>query len=603
MRFTHFRIFLFLAAVVACSGQDRGTITGRVTDPSNAVIAGAAMTVTNRDTGVKTTTTTNEVGNYAVRSLAFGHYEVTCEAKGFRTYLRKDNTLNVGQTLTLDITLEIGAVDQTVEVSGAAPLIESGTSDLGTVVDQKQVRDLPLSVNGNMRNPESFVFLAPGVTGDAANTEINGSQDRAKEVLVDGAQATGPESGGTVFTYPPVEAIGEFKLEAANFSAEYGKSGGGFEIFTTKSGTNQFHGSVFEYLRNDQLDARGFISPITPVNRQNEFGGALGGPVLLPKYSGRNRTFFYFVYDGFRYRAGATNQVLTLPNAAQRNGDFSGLTKGAAPLAIYDPGTTVNDGAGGFTRTPFAGAKIPQNRFSKVSAAMLQLLPQANTNAATANYTAVGAQTFDRNVFTIKGDHAFNDRNRVSLFVYISNEASIAAALIELAMSPALNQQRPARWARFNHDYQISPSTLNNFRAGYTREPQQSARVTSDQGLPQKIGLSGVNPPGDIVPRVQLADTYQNWSDETKNKGDRKGGAGCARGVLQYVQPRGVRRAGGERLGFEFRPGDQSVELAPPGPGVGADRFLKETVPPCQWTRGASSEKVPGLPVGDWIHW
>ena len=512
-------VLLIAAVSPLFSQQDRGTILGRVTDPSNAVIAGATVTVTNQETGLKTTTTTNEVGNFAVRSLAFGRYEVTCEAKGFRKSLRKDNELNVGQTLTLDLTLEIGAVDQTVEVSGSAPLIESSTSDLGTVVDRKQVQDLPLSVNGNMRNPESFVLLAPGVTGDTSNTEINGGQDRSKEVLVDGAQATGPESGGTVFTYPPVEAIGEFKLESANFSAEYGKSGGGFEVFTTKSGTNQFHGSVFEYLRNDQFDARGFISPITPINRQNEFGAAIGGPVLLPHYSGRNRTFFYFVYDGFRYRAGATNQVLTLPNAAQRAGDFSGLVKGGGPLAIYDPFSSVSDGAGGFTRTIFPGAKIPQNRFSKVSAAMLQLLPQANTNAATANYTAVGAQTFDRNVFTVKGDHSFNDRNRVSLFAYVSNETSIAPALIEGAMSPALNQQRPARWARFNYDWQISPTTLNNFRTGYTREPQQWARTTSNQGLLQTVGLAGVNPPGDIIPRVQFADTYQNWSDETKNKG------------------------------------------------------------------------------------
>ena len=492
---------------------------GRVTDPTDAVIPGATVTVTNQDTGLKTTTSTNEAGNYVARGLAVGVYEVACEATGFRKYLGKDNKLDVAQTLTLDIALQIGAVDQTVEVSGAAPLIESSTSDLGTVIDSKQVADLPLSVNGNMRNPESFVFLAPGVTGDVANTEINGSQDRAKEVLVDGAQSTGPESGGTMFTYPPVEAIGEFKLEAANFSAEYGKTGGGFEIFTTKSGTNQFHGSVFEYLRNDKFDARGFIAPVKPVNRQNEFGAALGGPVILPKYNGRNRTFFYFVYDGFRYRAGATNQVLTLPNAAQRGGDFSGLVKGGAALAIYDPYSTRPDGAGGFTRDAFPGAVIPAARFSKVSAAMLQLLPAAKSNASTSNYTSVGSNIFDRNVYTVKGDHAFSDRSRISLFLYFSDENSIAPALIEGAMSPALAQQRPARWFRFNHDYQISSNTLNNFRAGYTREPQEWARVTSDQGLLQKIGLTGVNPPGDIIPRVQFSDTYQNWSDETKNKG------------------------------------------------------------------------------------
>jgi len=147
-------IILFVAATLACWGQDRGTILGRVTDPSSAVIAGANITVTNLDTGIKITSSTNEAGNYVARGLAFGRYEVTCEAKGFRKYIGKDNTVDVAQTLTLDITLQVGAVEQTVEVSGAAPLVESSTSDLGTVVDSRQVADLPLSVSGNVRNPE-----------------------------------------------------------------------------------------------------------------------------------------------------------------------------------------------------------------------------------------------------------------------------------------------------------------------------------------------------------------------------------------------------------------------------------------------------------------
>src|SRR5260370_22899145 len=151
------QIVTFLAAATwTCWGQDRGTILGRVTDPSSAVIAGATVTVTNPDTGAKTTTYTNEAGNYVVRGLAFGRYEIACEAKGFRKYVGKDNTVDVAQTLTLDIALQAGAVEQTVEVSGAAPLVESSTSDLGTVVDQKQVADLTLSVSGNVRNPESF---------------------------------------------------------------------------------------------------------------------------------------------------------------------------------------------------------------------------------------------------------------------------------------------------------------------------------------------------------------------------------------------------------------------------------------------------------------
>src|SRR6266852_9742026 len=243
--------------VWSCSAQsDRATITGRVVDPTDSMVVDAAVTVLNENTGTRAIVHTNRAGNYAVRELQTGKYEISCEATGFRKYIRKDVEVIVGQTLTLDFNLELGQVDQTVEVTAQTPLLESGTSDLGTVVDQKQVQDLPLSVSANMSNPESFVLLAPGVTGDVTNTQINGSQSRAKEVLVDGAGSTSPESGGLLFTYPPVESIGEFKLASSAFSAEYGKTGGGFEIFTTRSGTNLFHGSAFEYLRNDKLDAR-----------------------------------------------------------------------------------------------------------------------------------------------------------------------------------------------------------------------------------------------------------------------------------------------------------------------------------------------------------
>ncbi len=504
----------------SCSAQsDRGTITGRVVDPTDSLVVDAAVTVLNENTGARAVVHTNRAGNYAVRELQTGTYEISCEATGFRKYIRKDVEVVVGQTLTLDFKLELGQVDQTVEVTAQTPLLESGTSDLGTVVDQKQVQDLPLSVSANMRNPESFVLLAPGVTGDVTNTQINGSQSRAKEVLVDGAGSTSPESGGLLFTYPPVESIGEFKLASSAFSAEYGKTGGGFEIFTTRSGTNRYHGSAFEYLRNDKLDARGFIAQTTPVNRQNEFGASFGGPVILPKYNGRNRTFFYFVYDGFRYRAGATNNVSTVPTVKVRNGDFSGQTKGGKALVIYDPTTTHQDGTGGFTRDPFSDNLIPKTKMSKVSMAMLALFPPPDTSQATGNYFQVGALVFNRNVYTVKADHAFSDRNHLSVFLYDNEQTSIAPEAIAGAMSPALMEIRPSRWVRVNHDYLITPTTVNNFRAGYTRDPQIWRRITSGHSYLEQTGLTGVNPPGDIVPRVQFSDTYNNWADEVKNIG------------------------------------------------------------------------------------
>ena len=287
-------------------------------------MTGAAVTITNQETGLRSVTNSNETGNYVVPQLPVGKYEISVEAPGFRRYVRRDTNLNIAQTLTLNIQLEVGQVEQQVEVTAAPPVIESSTSDLGTVVNRERIIDLPLQVSGNMRHPGSFVLLAPGVTGDTANTQINGSQNRAKEILMDGISSVSPESGGLMFTAPPVESISEFKLVSSNFSAEYGRTGAGFEVYTTRSGANDIHGSLFEYLRNDKFDARGFIAATRPINRQNEFGVSFGGPIVIPKiYDGHNKTFFHFVYAGFRYRAGVLNELVTMPTVDMVRGDFS----------------------------------------------------------------------------------------------------------------------------------------------------------------------------------------------------------------------------------------------------------------------------------------
>jgi len=531
------RLFAFLlCSSLLFSQSDRGTVTGRVLDPSSAAVANAGVVVTNQETGVRTTTRTNETGNYVVPQLPVGRYEITIEAPGFRKYVQRDAILNVAQTLTLNVSLEVGQVDQTVEVTAAPALLESSTSDLGTVVSRERVVDLPLAVSGNMRHPGAFVFLAPGVTGDTSNTQINGSQNRSKEILIDNIGSTSPESGGLLFTYPPVESITEFKLVSSNFNAEYGRTGAGFEVYTTRSGGNDFHGSAWEYLRNDKFDARGFIAPARPINRQNEFGAALGGPVLLPGYNGRNRTFFHFVYNGFRYRAGASNELVTLPTAEMLRGDFSRVTRNGQPIIIYDPATTRSDGAGGFTRDAFAGNIIPQNRFSDVSRKTLGFVPTPSSAALLNNFTVVGAQSFDRNVYTTKIDHNLSDRNRINVFLYFNEQTSSAPERLPGALSPALNELRPARWIRLNHDFTFSPTTINNFRAGYTREPQRWSRVSSGNNYLNAIGLRGVNPPGDILPRIQFTDGLTNWSDETKNTGEQVNNALQMADTLTHVR-------------------------------------------------------------------
>ncbi len=233
--------FLFFFSL-AYSQSDRGTITGQVLDPTGAAIPEARIAATNSATQVRYTAVSNDTGNFTIPQLPSGEYEVTVEATGFRRFAQKGIGISILQTVNLTLKMQVGDVEQVMEVSADVLATETTTSDLGTAVGREKIVDLPLAVSGNMRHPGAFVFLAPGVTGDTSNTQINGSQNRSKEILLDGVGSVSPESGGLLFTYPSVEAINEFKLVAANFSAEYGRTGGGFEVYTTKSGTNGFQG-------------------------------------------------------------------------------------------------------------------------------------------------------------------------------------------------------------------------------------------------------------------------------------------------------------------------------------------------------------------------
>lgn len=516
-------VLLFLAIAVCALGQsDRGALSGQVTDPSGAGIPGADVQALNLATGVKSTTKSLDEGSYFLGALPFGSYDVTVSAAGFSKLSQQKVEISLGQTLALNFTLIVGQINETVEVTSTPTPVDSSTAMTGTVIAPAQVLALPLAISGNVRNPESFILLTPGVTGDTGNTQINGSPSRAKEVMFDGATATGPESGGTLATYPSVEAIGEFKLVSSTFNAEYGRTGGGFEIFTTKSGTNQLHGAAYDYLRNNVLDARGFFAKTTPVNRQNEFGVDIGGPVYIPKvYNGRNRTFFYFVYSGFRYRAGSTNSLVSVPPTSFKNGDFSRLVdKNGARVSIYDPNTArvVN---GLTVRDPFPNNQIPLQRFSRVSQNILPLLPTPTNGNLTNNFLTVGAQTFDRNQYDFKVDHNFTDNNRLSVFTYINRENNIDPLLLPNPLSSALNQSRPALWIRLNHDYVFSPSTLNHFTAALTREPQIWHKLSADQDWPTKLGLLGVNTGyGNAFPLITFTNGFATLADQTKTDGE-----------------------------------------------------------------------------------
>ena len=511
-------ILAFILLCGALSAQTfLGTITGRVLDASGSVVANAKVAATNTATNAIYRTATNQTGNYVLAQLPLGKYEVAIEAVGFRRYVRKNIELNVAQTISLNDALEVGTVEQTVEVTSSSGLLETSTSDLGTTIQRNKLMELPLFVGGAMRNLEQFIFLAPGVTGDSVNTQISGSPNRAKEVLVDGIASTGVESGGVIpgSARPSVETIGEFKLLRANFNAEYGRTGGGMQIFTTRSGTNELHGAVFDYLRNDKLDARGFYQRTRPVNRQNEFGASVGGPVWLPGlYDGRNKTFFYFVYSGFRFRQGPANALLNVLPNDYRQGDFTRLGQ-----PIYDPSTTAST-ANGFTRTPFAGARIPTSRFSSVARNILPQLPTPTNDGLFTNFVSIGRGSAGTNQGNVKIDHNFSELNRLSGYFYMERFVQREPEGV-----PGPTTQRRATtsrnvWGRITHDLVLSPTLLNHLNIGYTRFLTGIESYSLNQDWPTKIGLNGIEQgAGNFFPCVQFVSAGYDALGDTNCNG------------------------------------------------------------------------------------
>ena len=508
-------IILGFLSIHAWAQTTLGTLTGRVTDPSDAAVAAATVTAVNTGTRLEFRTATTASGNYALQQLPVGLYELTVESPGFRKSIRKAIELNVAQTLSVDVRLEVGQVDQSVEVTGELPSLQTATSDLGTTVSRAKLMDLPLFVGGNVRNLEQFIFLAPGVTGDTNNTQISGSPSRAKEVLLDGVASTGIESGGIIAgnARPSVETIGEFKMVRANFNAEYGRTGGGVQLFTTRSGTNELHGAVFNYLRNDKLDARGFFQRTRQVNRQNEFGATLGGPVYIPKiYDGRNKTFFYFVYGGYRFRQGSPNTLQSLIPLDFRQGDFS------RAAAVYDPSTNRSTPAG-IVRDQFPGNRIPSSRFSTVSRNILPLLPTPDNNSIFNNFLSTGRGQTDSNQYNLKLDHAFSDRNRISGYYYNDLNEIRDPELVPGPTTPNRSTASRNNWLRVSHDLVIKPTMLNHITLGYTRTAVRIAAYSLDQDWPTKLGLTGVNRgPDNTFPCIEfIASGFSRLGDQNCN--------------------------------------------------------------------------------------
>lgn len=552
-------ILLFGAVLHAQSVQ--GTLAGVVTDSTGAVVQHADVGIVNEGTGAGYTATTTPAGVFRFPDVALGRYTVTVNANGFKSSVAKGVLVQINTVATLNITLQPGAVSEQVTVSSEAPTLESESSEIGGIVTEKQITDLPLALGGvgAMRANEAFIFLQPATTGPGAAgssngiflSKVAGGQNYGNEVLIDGASQQRSENGSSYDEEAPsVEALQEFKVTTSLPEAEFGRTTGGVEDFVTKSGTNVFHGTAYDIYRDASLDANTYFNKgwrayncsgvndtaacragwNTPVDHKNDFGGTFGGPVRIPKvYNGRDKSFFFFSWEQLKYATGGTTTV-NVPTVAERGGDFSDrLTttqSGTNPCdgspvyngEIFDPATTktVNLPGGGTAecRTSFIQENgknaIPSGRFSTVAKALLAYYPQPTTDSLNSNYSQTSVSPINNTTYTIRIDHNFNEKLK-AWGSYNTRENDLFTGGLANLPSPVSTagwwQNFTTHFFRAGLDYSITPNLLNYFVIGSNRSNSQnySQAVSAGKNWSQMVGLG--NTGGKNFPLINTGDS------------------------------------------------------------------------------------------------
>ncbi len=517
--FAALAIFLLSALPVLAQGTG-GRILGRVTDPSSAVLGGAKVIATNDATGVTHDSLTNESGDYVFPDLPVGTYTLTFDLTGFKKAVRHGITLDVNQVITLNMTMQLGAAQEVIDVTSEAPLVDTSSTQLGAVVNNRSVNELPL----NARDSYQFLQLQPGVQsqlGSSGGTfygsdssgavSVNGGRSRANNFSVNGGDAN-DQFVNLPTIQPTPDAIEEFRVISNTFDAEYGRNSGAVVNVVTRSGTNQWHGNVYEYFRNKVLNSQGYFNTVNPQFNQNQFGGTFGGPIK------KDRTFFFLSYEGRRIRQGVSGDLVfvpgpqEIPSAAQGGSIFAGgfpdtWADGVTPNAINDqfvadalngrPGcTTAISALGGQTPAsgvlwnqifPTAGgnATIPTQCMDPVAIDMLRFVPAANRPDGT--YQGVPAKDDDQNQFTIRIDHHINDHQNFSFYYYFTDGAQLQPFYNFQASGanvPGFGTKVNSRYQQYNpsHTWTINNSLVNEARFTYMREGQltfQHPQMTS----------------------------------------------------------------------------------------------------------------------------
>jgi hypothetical protein len=528
-----------------------GSISGNVLDPQGHPIAGAAVRVTNVETGEVQARQSSSAGSYRVDSLNPGKYSVSVEAMGFKSYKADNVTVIISSTTAQDIQLEVGSATQSITVTASGATLETESSDIGTSVGPQLVDELPLSVgSGEMRSVIDFIFLVPGVVGGENVNKIAGGQATGSTVQVDGGSidtVTGANFDSAGYT-PSVDAVQEFTILQSGYPAQYGRTTGGIVNFGTLSGTNQFHGKFYDLFHNTALNANSWWNNLEAganpseaslfkrsVDMKNEYGFTVGGPVLLPHvYNGRNRTFFFYSWEQYRQNFGAV-RISTVPTAANLSGDFSAtLTSNVVatnpcngqPIyqgEIFDPATTTNVG-GVYCRNPFDYNghlnQINPAQFSKVAQNILSYMPAPQNNSLTNNYAFRNTYPIHITSETIRIDHSFSDKDKIfgsynpHHFQQVNQGQTIpgpGSPFLDLTQATFLHD------AHLGYDHAFSQATFNHlvlsvFR--FTNFPEAPA-VFNGIDYSKTLGL-GSNLGGNLFPSFNWGENYNgmgSWLD------------------------------------------------------------------------------------------
>jgi hypothetical protein len=545
------QMFALLACVTLCSlstfaQTDRGAITGRVTDPNGDAVPNAKVTATNINTNEARDTTTSDEGNYTLPELKADSYKVTVEMQGFRTATSEGIIVAVQTTRRVDVKLELGDISSVVTIAAEnAPVLQIDSPVRQTNVTERQVKELPLLVSSEFsgRTPLSFIFLDSNVTQgsgaqgtDTTRFRVSGGQALGTEILIDGA-STRRTQNGTFFSEvaPGPNAFQEFTLSTSTYSAEFGNSSGGVVNFTQKSGTNEYHGEAYDLIRNEKLNANTFRNnaagrdargnEIVPRARdnQNDFGFNVGGPITLPNFGEggaalktfKNRAFFFFNYEGYRFAEGSNN-IITVPTLKIRQGDFSELLTDPYVVGFFGHGVQIYDPR----QNADTRAAIPGNRLDlyQGGAAIdpagfnaLQFFPTPNRtgpNGSTVfdNYLSVGIRPTRMNQYTTKLDFALSDKNHISgSFSHRKNDRIAGDPIprfpLPFTSQGAFNQLFKSILIRVQDDYTISPRLLNHFNVGFTRYDVAN-RNTTDPFNTASLGFPANATQNSAFPRI-----------------------------------------------------------------------------------------------------